>query len=283
MYTDEAKRFLAFLSGKGVCLNDIPDVLGAYDSLSDRAKLAIADLLEEQQGERIPTLKNFLGHHTGPLNIVLCDREGTAHDLPPNVWTATSAEAEWLMSLPLLRVDRTGEHHAAAVLETGFSADELSFLGVSDPLLRDSCSPETSELILRAEMANAGFADRLAYLTEGIPFEISFVPDCMDVVNSSERTYFCDFLQDQTGDIFIRWDPNKDAFYAYAIIPDANPIDFDLLGIKLRNTAARKGLTSTVKGKCAWAEHRAKKARAEVMYEKSEHSMAHSAGKDFTL
>lgn len=283
MYIEEANRFLAYAYGKGFDPSSISCVLSAYDALSGPAKDLLPSILQ-QQAKLFPTLRDVLSSNEGPVSVLLVDRNGSRHALPPMCRQETPylPEEEWLLSLPLAGIDNTLADSPIVALSAPFRAVELAFLGLTD-FVPDEDLATLQDMQLRADMANAGFAERLAYLTDGKPFEVAFDPNSMDVVHSSERSFLCDFLQDYT-DIYIRKNPEKNGiYYVYGIIPNTQPVDFDLLGIKLKQTPPGKGLTSTVAGKCAWAEHRAKKARAEVMEKATPSQTKNKSGKEPSL
>jgi len=283
MYTEEAKQFLAQVARLGIDPSTASGILGAYDALSGPAKEALPAVIQSLIAPAA-TLRDALAAHAGPVNVFLVDRDGNRHAMPPIEKQSTPylAEEEWLLQLPLVNPDVLLCPGSCVDLWTELSAEELTFLGLTE-LSAESLSGPMHNLALRADMANAGFSDKLSYLMNGTSFERSFNPEEMDVVYSSERAFLCDFLQDYT-ELYVRSSPEKDGiYYIYGIMPDKEPVDFDLLGIKLKQTEPGKGLTNTVAGKCAWAEHRAKKARAEVMDGPTQSDTRRSSGKEILL
>lgn len=283
-YREAEKKVDAFMekmSELGVNPALAPEIVKAYHAMHDSFDLAF-EIFEERikdqplQPEATPetkkeiTLGEYMQVYQKDIDICLVDNDTGEHHLPALCFLGpedlSSGELsyepyeQWLMTLPLEKISGSKDC-PLAVVKTEFSLDQTNFL-------LGEGGYETykwSNLYILAEWAGAEFEDRLAYLTDGKPFEKPFDGTCMDVLNPTERSKLYSMLIENTN-LFVTTYPGKDdEFYAYSYHFYANgrPISDQEIDIKM--TEPGKGLANTLDGKVYWNSHLAAKAREEKL------------------
>ncbi len=267
----ELTQYLARLSALGVEPAAAIEVLRLLNGLSAQARalaLTKEDLPPVLPSEELPqnkesgqTLGAWLSGYKHNVDICLTDLDGTDHFLPTLCYLAPDAIApggidytareKWLLSLPLSHIAED-EGCMVAVVNTGLTYEQTDFLlGVPQ-----FDSPDWREISIRAVYAGADFEERLNYLRDGTSFETPFNGDCMDAFDTDKQPELCQLLSKHP-QVFVTLFPgSKDTYYAYAIEKGQNGQAITSeLAVPIRYTEPGKGLTSTLMGKIAWAQH----------------------------
>jgi len=201
----EVQDYLSAGKQQGVPLSALPELLSSYRHLSDTAQRMLLDsayITKYASVESSQTLGSWMDEERQSADICLIDNSGSRHYLDAVLYLHSEDRADpafqytpletWLRTLPLSRVECLDDH-ALAVVYSGFSTDQMTFLLGEAQNNLDSLN--WCNQYDRASYANAGSAARLAYLQAQTPFESPFDGDCMDVSDPAERKHLCEFLK----------------------------------------------------------------------------------------
>ncbi len=268
---EEASSFVSQMTALGIDPALAPKVFRDFSGLSDEARAFVCDkdFLARQS---IPqqTLGDFLTGHRKPIDIQLLDNDNIDHFLSAVCYLSPeerkanhldyTAREKWLLSLPLSHVaDNMG--CPVAVVKTALSSGQVDFLlGIPQ-----TESPEWAGLSMRALYADADFSARLAFLTDGTPFEVPFDGTFMDVSTEEQRDALYRLLQDHDQVFITRFPGITDDYYAYALDQNqAGQVITSETAVSILLTEPGKGLTSSLLGKIQWAQFVNKRDRSNL-------------------
>lgn len=284
----QVDSFMNQLKQWGVSPVHVGKVVSAYLKLGDKAKDIFSQRAEQMKDEVVHldlkklTLREYLEIYRNDIDVCLVDKDTGEHSLPAICYLTKEEIAsgdydrdpweEWVLDLPVESVnDRNG--CVEAVVKTDFSLDETNFL-------LDTGEFETyqwSYLYERAVWAGAEFADRLAYLKEGKPFEKPFDGTCMDVLNAHESSDLYAMLVESTNVFVASYPYHEDKFYAYSYHFDSKGRAVSERELDIKFTEPGKGMVNSLNGKMYWAQHLAAKEREENLMN---HAPAKETGKE---
>lgn len=282
----EFNAFMDKITGLGVSPKDVPGLINDFNDLGDYARLmlinpncvhdyAVAHSHTKASQVTPMTLGEYMDIHQIDMDVCVVDKDTGEHVCPAICYLAPderssrdlvySPSEEWIRSLPIYKVDNESGT-PLAIVKTDLSRDQVNFLFIRDENGFDD--PEMDLLTTRADLSNACFAQRLAYLQNGTSFETAFDGDCMDVADPRLRMELCEFLSDHGTVNIMNPDAPDGQMVAYAVLPRnkaGNLSGIEFCHIPLTRTEPGKGLSSTIDGKCYYAEHKARQAREAVM------------------
>ena len=247
----------------------VPDVHHLLSDLSQNAQsLALnRDYLNRyqesnpRQSEMNSVLRDVFFEYCRDMDICLLDKDLGDHFLPAICYLDPTGIEEglfdytpkekWLLSLPISHISLETDC-PLAVLKTEFTHEQVEFL-LGIPQFD---SIDWAERSMRAIYAGADFSARLSYLKDGTPFEVLFDGTCMDACDPQQRSDLCKLLSEHEIVYITTFPGVPDDFYAYAIEkgPHGRTITSEF-EVPISYTEPGKGLTSTLEGKIAWAQH----------------------------
>ena len=272
----EVNPFLDKASQLGLTPDTLYELTRAYNSLSQDAKTfledkeTMQDYYPEQPQQRSPiTFGEYLDLHKKDMDVCILSLDENYYSRPATCYLPEelmsrkhnpitySEEEQWQRTLPVMGIDDSFGSDTV-ILGSNLSGNETSFL--LD--VEDFSDPKWEKLSIRATWAGAGFEERLAFLKEGKPFEISFDGHCMDVEDPEMRSVLCEMLANNK-EVYIATYlhvQGEAEYYAYPVFDDPNSKDIETgYEVPIKHTEPGKGLTSTVEGKIACAKHDALK------------------------
>lgn len=217
------------------------------------------------QAKHLITLGDYVDFHKEDIDVCLMDKDTAEHYLPCMCYVDEedrkdpeleyTSQENWLRSLPLSRINKR-DGCPLAVVETEYTADQTDFLlGYTEEGFE---TREWANLFRRADWADADFAQRLAYLEHGTPFERPFDTLNMDATDPAHRNELCKFLAEHDNALVCEAGVGVENFlFVYTFAPnEKGRLILTACDVYARETEPGKGLASTIEGKIHLAKYK---------------------------
>lgn len=267
------EAFLAHVQTMGVSPDTLKTIFGLYDKLPAEARKMIRDeqaVSQFQAKHPMPakedkiTFGAWMKASKRDVDVCLVDSDTGEHYLDAVVYLTDRDQKDpdlqysplenWLFTLPVERVVNEGYNADLVIVNTDFTMAQTDFLlGHSEDGFD---SQEWANLYDRAHYADAEFEARLAFLTNGTPFEVPFDGNCMDAASISDRKELCAFLESHDKLYVVPAKNDLLVVYSLSQKPSGGISAEDCL-VCVKETEPGKGIASTLEGKIACAKSQA--------------------------